>query len=167
MKSTSNILLWIGLAVVIVAALVYFFARSGSAPAASNNATLVSTSTGTAQGLQSQAAANGSAKNPSGDQIVALLRNVSSIQLNDSLFQSPAFATLTDLSIALPAVTSQGRRNPFAAAGTDTMPYIAPVTTTLNSKSNSSPSLNGASAPSQGSGKTSSGANAPTGGAGF
>ena len=152
-------LLWIGLAIVIVAALIYFFARSGtSTPAAtsSKNATLVSTNTGTAQGIKSSNTTTAGSPVSSGDQIVSILRNVSSIQLNDALFQNPAFATLTDLSIALPAVTTQGRRNPFAPAGTDTTAYVAPATATQ-----------GQSASSQAPAGGSAGANAPSGGSGF
>jgi hypothetical protein len=77
---------------------------------------LVSANTGTAQGLQNTTGD----QNTTGSQVVTILRNLSVIKLDDSVFRNPAFALLTDISISLPLVTDQGRRNPFAAVGTDT-----------------------------------------------
>jgi hypothetical protein len=50
---------------------------------------------------------------------VSLLRNLSTIQLSDAIFQNPSFALLKDINITFPAVTNQGRRNPFAVVGGD------------------------------------------------
>lgn len=62
-------------------------------------------------------------------QIVALLKNLSGIRLNDSLFLYPAFRTLQDISIVLPTPSSEGRQNPFAPIGTQTAAPVVEVDT--------------------------------------
>lgn len=85
----------------------------------SNNATLP-------QGGQ-----NTNSQSVTGNQVVTILRNLSAIKLDDSVFRNPAFALLTDISISLPPVTNQGRRNPFAPVGTDTS-ITVPITITTS-----------------------------------
>ena len=108
-------------ALLIVGVLVYFFVIKGKKAPASD-ATLVSTNTGAAQGLQNQ---NPTDQSTTGSQIVEILRNLSVIKLDDSVFRNPAFGLLRDMSVAIPPVINQGRRNPFAPVGND-----AAVTTT-------------------------------------
>ena len=133
MKSKSSTLILILAAVLVVGILVYFFViRSSGSSSASTDAGLVSTNTGAASAVPTAAT---SAGNP-GDQVVALLRNLTAISLSDAVFQNPSFAMLTDLSIALPPATNPGRRNPFAPVGTDAS--TSTVTTTTSTAPSSS-----------------------------
>lgn len=107
--------------------LVYFVA--GKIPKASADTTgLVSTNTGQATGLVP--ATTGGNTQDTGDQVVSLLRNLSVIQLSDAVFQNPGFAMLQDISITLPPVTDQGRRNPFAPVGTDLVSFASATSAT-------------------------------------
>ncbi len=112
MKSKPPMLILILVVVAVVAAVVYFFViKKDGVP--SSQTGLVSTNTGTAQGLQNTASPE------TGSQVVALLRNLTAIKLDDSVFRNPSFALLADLSVTLPAVSNPGRRNPFAPIGID------------------------------------------------
>ena len=149
MKPTSSKLIWIIGVVVVIGVLVYIFVIQGSSSSSnSSTASLVSTSTGSSASIPTDATSTGSA----GDQVVAILRNLSSIQLSDAVFQNPAFAMLTDLSTALPPATNPGRRNPFAPVGTDTAASSTPtalstgaITTPPASSAKSTPSTGKAS----------------------
>lgn len=117
MKSKSSMFILIVLVLAIIGAGVYFFVIKKDTPQVTPG--LVSTSTGAAQGVQNSTAG----QDTTGSQVVVLLRNLSAIKLDDSVFTNPSFALLTNVSIALPPITNQGRRNPFAPVGAD-----APVT---------------------------------------
>lgn len=118
----------------VVGGLVYFFVGgsgdSTEAPATLATGGLVSSNTGqnTGTAVSSTGASN------TGDQVVSLLRNLSTIQLNDAVFQHPGFGLLRDITITLPPVTNQGRRNPFAPLSGDNAAtpatQFAPQTTT-------------------------------------
>lgn len=117
MKSKSSLFIVISVIVLVIAALIYLFGR-GDSPSATTqvgDSGLVSTNTGTAAGLASASTTG----NTAGQQVVTLLRNLSAIKLDDAVFRNPSFALLEDSSVALAPVTNQGRRNPFAAVGTD------------------------------------------------
>lgn len=115
---------------IIIAMVVYFVAVKGNNSSSSSSTPgLVSTTAGatgvpTSQpsGIPTSAQTTGTP----GSQVVALLRNLSAIQLNDQVFTNPSFALLTDLSVQLPEVTNQGRRNPFAPVGSDAGASAAP-----------------------------------------
>lgn len=114
------------IAIIVVAAIggaVYYFGYKKDG--ASTVAGLVSSRTGASQGLQSNTTVG---EGSTGSQVVAILRNLSVIKLDDSVFRNPAFALLTDISISLPPVTNQGRRNPFAPVGAGDI--AIPTTTT-------------------------------------
>ncbi len=115
MKSKSSIFILGIIILAIIGAGVYFFVIKKSAPAQTTG--LVSTNTGTAQGLQNAVPG----QDTTGSQVVTILRNLSVIKLDDSVFRNPAFALLTDISISLPPITNQGRRNPFAPVGADSV----------------------------------------------
>jgi hypothetical protein len=123
MKSKSSIFILAIVALAIIGAGLYFFVFKKS-NTSTTSAGLVSSKTGTSQGLQNTTAD----QDTTGSQVVAILRNLSVIRLDDSVFRNPAFALLTDISISLPPITNQGRRNPFAPVGTDAA--AAPVLTT-------------------------------------
>lgn len=125
MKSKSSMFILIVVILLVVAGLVYFFVIKGSGEKDSTTQTgLVSTNNGQVTGVTASTTGNQSA----GDQVVALLRNLSTIQLNGEVFQNPQFASLKDISINLAPVTNQGRRNPFAAVSTDNaILFLAPT----------------------------------------
>ena len=112
MKSKSSIFIIIIVVVVIAGGLIYYFAGNSTTPTPTSG--LVSTNSGASTGLSPSAASS-----TAGSQVVTLLKNLSAIQLSDAVFQNPSFSMLTDIGISLPPVTNQGRRNPFAAVGTD------------------------------------------------
>lgn len=110
MKSKSSIFILIVVILLVVGGLVYFFSGAKQVEGQTQATGLVSSNTGQATGVA--VATTGTAN--TGDQVVALLRNLSTIQLNEAVFQNPGFVLLRDISITLPPVTTQGRRNPFA-----------------------------------------------------
>jgi len=75
---------------------------------------LVSSSSGTPESITSVASQRITTTN---NQVLLLLRSLSVIDLDDTLFRNPAFGLLSDQSVSLPAITTQGRRNPFAPIG--------------------------------------------------
>jgi hypothetical protein len=71
---------------------------------------------------------NQNAQNASRD-FLALLLNIRSIKLDDTLFTSPAFSALADLSRPINPDTDPGRANPFAPLGADSDVISTQVTT--------------------------------------
>ena len=71
------------------------------------------------EGLTSQAA-GGLAPEEGGD-LIALLAELKSIELDTSILQNPTFLTLEDFSVSLTA-EPVGRSNPFAPLGTSNTP---------------------------------------------
>jgi hypothetical protein len=132
MKSKSSMFILGILILAIVGAGVYFFVIKKDEGGSS--AGLVSTNTGAAQGLQNAPAS----QSATGSQVVTILRNLSVIKLDDSVFKNPAFALLTDVSISLPPITNQGRRNPFAPVGIDS---VTPTTTTTSTNGTTGPTF--------------------------
>lgn len=124
MKSKSSTFILIVVILLVVGGLAYFFLIKGDSGNADQPTGLVSTNTGKQTGIA--VATTGK----TGDQVVSLLRNLSTIQLSDALFQNPSFAYLEDISITLPPVTNQGRRNPFAAVGGDNPVVLGGSSTT-------------------------------------
>ena len=120
MKSKSTTFILILVVLVVIGALVYFFVIKKDTTLSTPS--LVSTNTGQTAGLGTPSGSS------TGSQVVEILRNLTVIKLDDSVFRNPAFNQLSDMTIALPPITNQGRRNPFAPAGSD---YID--TTTISS----------------------------------
>ena len=114
MKSKSSTFILIVVILLVVGGLVYFFVIKGDSGSSTPTAGLVSSNTGKATGVAVASTGGGT-----GDQVVSLLRNLSVIQLSDAIFQNPSFGMLQDISITLPPVTNQGRRNPFAVVSGD------------------------------------------------
>jgi hypothetical protein len=115
MKSKSTTFLLVIVVLAVIGGALYYVSQSSTAPATPTTG-LVSTNTGAATGIP----AVGTPTNATGQQVVNLLRSLSTIQLSDAVFQNPTFSLLQDMSIALPPVTNPGRRNPFAPIGNDT-----------------------------------------------
>lgn len=131
MQSKSSIFILIVVVLLVVGGLVYFFAggndSAGSETPSLGSGGLVSSTTGQSTGI----AVGTTGTSSTGDQVIVLLRNLSTIQLNDAVFQHPGFGMLRDITITLPPVTSQGRRNPFAPISGDNA--AIPVTTSTTS----------------------------------
>ncbi len=134
MKSKSSLFIIIIVAFLVIVGLIYFFTRKNNSPitTAAPVGGLVSTNTGKNTG--NTVATTG---NTTGDQVVSLLRNLSIIQLNDTIFQNPSFVMLQDISITLPPVTNQGRRNPFGVVGSDAI--VQEIIENTSSSSKTSP----------------------------
>jgi hypothetical protein len=115
MKSNSSKFIQVVVILGAIAAVGYFFGFKHDQANAADAPGLVSTNTGTTQGLQNTSTTG----DTTGSQVITILRNLSVIKLDDAVFRNPAFALLTDISISLPPTTDQGRRNPFAPVGTD------------------------------------------------
>ncbi len=80
----------------------------------------------------------------SSNQFLSLLLDVQSIKLDDTLFASPSFTTLQDLSRPIAPDTNPGRANPFAPIGDDTTSTSVQVSTSNPSSITSTTStLNG------------------------
>jgi hypothetical protein len=135
MSSKSSTFILIVVVLMVVGGLVYFFgikkdsSTTQITPVNNGNLAssgLVSSNTGKTTGVS----AGTTGTTNTGDQVVALLRNLSVIQLNDAVFQNPGFSLLRDLSITLPPVNSQGRRNPFAPISGDNSSLIVNVQAT-------------------------------------
>ena len=125
MKSKAFIFI-IAILVVVAVAAYFVVGNKKPAPAATG---LVSQTTGASQGLQNQTNASAT---QTGNQVVTILRNLSVIGLDDAVFKNPAFGYLADISIVLPPSTTPGRRNPFAAIGSDAgavSPTVQPTAT--------------------------------------
>ena len=136
MKSKSSTYIIIVVVLIVIAILVYFFAVKGSSSSSNTSKPgLVSTTAGSIP-TSSNTGANGiptSATNvvTPGGQVVVLLRNLSVIRLDDTVFTNPSFGLLEDLSVQLPQVTSQGRRNPFASVGSSAPMTATPASSTV------------------------------------
>ena len=84
------------ISVLIVAVIAYFYYQGSKAPAS--------------QTLQSQPDLAAQAV---GSQVLALLNQIQSLRIDTSIFKDPAYRTLRDYSVEIPAVPV-GRSNPFA-----------------------------------------------------
>jgi hypothetical protein len=142
-QSKSNIFIIILVIIAIVGGAVYWFAFRNPAetPASSGTPGLVSTNAPAANTSISSSTNVSAAGSATGNQVVQILRNLSNIRLDDGVFRNPAFALLTDISITLPPVTIQGRRNPFSAPSANTETSASAVTTTPVGAATSSPVL--------------------------
>lgn len=59
-----------------------------------------------------------------GNELLGLLLSLNQLQLDDSVFSSPVFQGLEDISIVLPPEDVKGRSNPFAPIGSDSIVII-------------------------------------------
>lgn len=69
------------------------------------------------------------AKNTVGADFLALLTNIQTITLDDSIFSSKAFTVLQDFNRPIPPDTNPGRPNPFAPIGADSAVVSSQVST--------------------------------------
>lgn len=61
---------------------------------------------------------------------LTILLNVKNIKLDDTIFNDPAFLSLSDSSILLTLDNTEGRSNPFAPLGSDSQAPVPPVSGT-------------------------------------
>ncbi len=107
----------IAVGVVVIIVVIGSLGKGGNE---SSSSSLVSTTTGS---NPATTPASGSVPE---SQTITLLKNLSTLRLNGNVFSNPVFRSLSDISIVLPQVTNQGRRNPFAPLGSDGG-VVAPV----------------------------------------
>lgn len=113
----KNIIIFVGIGVVLI--LVYVFFIKGD----SEEAGLVSSSS------PSVPATDGSTPAPAPaitQDFLAVLLNIKSIKLDDSIFSDMAFLNLRDSSILLTPDGNEGRPNPFAPIGSDVVAAPTP-----------------------------------------
>ena len=131
MPKIRNIIIFIAIAGVFVLIYIYFI----KPPAPTDN--LITTTTTLPSGSTTGATTSGVASSDTTDatgavaaDFLALLLNVKNIKLDDSIFSNPAFNSLHDSSITLTPDGTEGRPNPFAQFGNDSV-STSPNTTNL------------------------------------
>ena len=67
---------------------------------------------------------------PVSQEILAILGNLRTIRLDNSVFADPLFLSLSDFGVTIPPAAA-GRRNPFAPVGTDGTPASTSTTSAL------------------------------------
>lgn len=133
--------------VVALGAVIFVIISVGNKPEVDNN--LVSSNptgdpiTGIGGGIGATAPSTSSGT----DEFLTKLLSIKNIELNGSIFEEPAFATLKDSSIILIQDGTEGRPNPFAPIGFDDLSAGAiqsniPVTPTGTTSSTGSGTTN-------------------------
>ena len=131
----KNILIFVGILVVVVVAYKLIFKSTPATPAKTTTASLPVTST---TGSTTATGTTQTAPKPVvGQEFLSMLLSVKTIRIDDSIFTSSAFESLSDSSIQLVSEDNQGRENPFAPIGSDgtaTQPteMVNPITTTTD-----------------------------------
>ncbi|MEK9182455.1 MAG: hypothetical protein AAB809_00060 [Patescibacteria group bacterium] len=115
---TKNIIIFSSIAVIFVLIYIFFVDEDQPEPGlvSSSATTVVSSSPDSVM----QDAINGSQSSIAKD-FLALLLNVKNIRLDDTIFSDKAFNSLRDSSIILIPPGNEGRPNPFAPIGTDSI----------------------------------------------
>jgi hypothetical protein len=97
MNTQSSNKTWIWIAIIVIVTVIgYFYFYGASAPAASP---LVQSSSADSEAV--------------GSQVLTLLNQIQSLNIDTSIFSDPGFLTLRDYSVAIPP-ENVGRANPFA-----------------------------------------------------
>lgn len=128
MKSTLRVIIILAIVTVIGIVLYSIFFKNSDTPATGNSSLSTTAGAPIADTANVSGAALADAEAASRD-FLALLLNIRSIKLDDSLFANPSFATLQDLSRPINPDTNPGRVNPFAPLGTDSNAVSTQVTT--------------------------------------
>lgn len=119
MPTIKNIIIFIAIAIAFI--LIYiFFIKSSPEP---DN--LVSSGTNSTLPNMDGSIINQNASGVSSlitQDFLALFSNIKNIKLDDAIFSSPAFISLRDSSITLIPDGNEGRPNPFAQFGNDSVP---------------------------------------------
>lgn len=124
MSNTIKVIL-ITVVIIAIGAFGYWYATSGSTPDASTSA--LQSSNPVLGGEVSPLAADDTAIS---DKFLALLLNMRTIKLDQSIFADAAFTSLKDFSTTITPEANPGRANPFAPIGVDAAGAQALVVTT-------------------------------------
>lgn len=113
----------------------------------SGNALQSTTTGGTGAPLTQNATTNPNLLNTENinREFVSMLLNLQSITLNDDIFSEPAFKALVDNTVRLNQPGNQGRPNPFAPIGTDSISGGVNLNASASSALPSSQNLNNSS----------------------
>ena len=126
----KNLIIFSVIFILLVVGYVVFF-RGGSQPALTTTTGTPLPSTTTTTGVNV------------GQEFLTTLLNLKNIQLDDSVFNDPAFSKLQDYTITLVPEGNEGRVNPFAPIGTDFSATTVSATsaTSTTSSISTAPSL--------------------------
>lgn len=113
----KKIILFVGIALVVILAAVFFFKQSP------NTVNLTSSAKNSAPVTNSGTADKASPV--VGQQFLTTLLNINNIKLDDGIFSDPSFATLTNSSIELVSEGNEGRLCPFLPIGTECTPVLS------------------------------------------
>lgn len=114
-SSLKTLLIILGVVVVIFVVFIVMNGRSQKAP----SGTGLTTQAGGQSVVPGQVGEADEIMNRRSDELVALLRSVSSIELDNSIFSHPSFGRLKSISAPLPVDRNPGRPNPFLPIGHD------------------------------------------------
>ncbi len=127
MPKIKNIIIFVAIAVVLGLAYVFFI----KAPSDSSTNLVTTTPTPAITGTTGAVTANSISSSLAANDFLSLLLNINDIKLDDSIFSNPAFTNLRDSSITLMPDGTEGRPNPFAQFGNDSLaPTIQTTPTT-------------------------------------
>lgn len=124
MPKIRNIIIFIVIVIALILGYIFFIK-----PSSSDQANLVST---TASGVSTSTTGtiNANATSAVSGDFLALLLNVKTIKLDDAIFSDSAFSSLHDSSITLTPDGTEGRPNPFAQFGNDSVSVATPTSST-------------------------------------
>ena len=139
MPKIRNILIFVAIAAALVLVYIFFVKPSLDSQ---NQAGLVSSTSTNSSGVATTTTTTGTDSSVTGD-FLSLLLNINTIKLDDGIFDDPAFNSLHDSTITLIPDVTQGRTNPFAQFGSDSVsttsvdntiviPAVPPTTTSKN-----------------------------------
>ncbi len=123
MSNTIKVIL-ITVVIIAIGAFGYWYATSGSTPETTG---VLQSSNPALGGVDSPLAADDTAIS---DKFLALLLNMRTIKLDQSIFSDAAFTSLKDFSTTITPEANPGRANPFAPIGVDAAGAQALVVTT-------------------------------------
>jgi len=123
----KNIIIFSAVGIALVLVYIFFIKK---APAENS---LVSSSDTPGVSSESTSALSEN-KTEMGSEFLAIFLNIKNIKLNDSIFSEPAFSLLKDSSITLVPDGNEGRTNPFAPIGSESLSSQIPQVGIPNNK---------------------------------
>jgi len=147
MPKIKNIIIFIAIALVIFLIYLFFTKPSEEEPS------LVSSETNVTLPNMDGSTPNPSISNTNSEvakDFLVIFSNIKNLKLNDAIFSDPAFISLHDSSIVLIPDGTEGRPNPFAPIGNDSIPSSTSVDNSTSAPASSSTSVdNSTSVPAQ------------------
>jgi len=120
MLKIKNILIFIGVALVLVLAYFFIFKKTPVQPSLISSTGNSVLPTNTKQGATPEISQD----------FLTVLLSVKNIKIDDSIFTDPAFLSLNDSTIQLVSDGNEGRQNPFAPLGSDISVINTPTIST-------------------------------------